>query len=396
MFEKIILRRAENGAGISAGDLAEALFYYQNVHLVLDYGCMIGLIQKIGMPTFLSLLSRPTVSAIYTEDMLTVFPETINSKQYYSFEAFHIVGNESAGTLHTPKKRFEFLLTDKCGYSRKHAKNYQERFRKLAPFRKLNSDHYVEGGLLNAATLDLLDASYVQEAIKLSLENHVGKGNFPSNFSFNIFPENNRFQIDTNLNFSELTKHHKVKWGGSGDLRPANLLLDILNAKNELIFASHFGGEMYTSSLTSKLIDLKCAGLLKRANIDQVNIDNFTKSINQEAPRIKDCIDSGERSFDDFLQLLDKSEKFKSWLVDRNPDVDLVAEYIQAITSEGWIQSIPSKSIRYILSGIAGVIEPISGNLVSLADSFLIEKIFGGWKPNRFVNNELIPFLDSE
>ena len=37
MFEKIVLHRSDQGNSITAGELAEALLYYQNVHLILDY-----------------------------------------------------------------------------------------------------------------------------------------------------------------------------------------------------------------------------------------------------------------------------------------------------------------------------------------------------------------------
>ena len=61
MFEKIILRRSDKGPALSAGELAEALLFYQNVHIVLDYSSLRGLINQIGMPSIVSLLSRPNV-----------------------------------------------------------------------------------------------------------------------------------------------------------------------------------------------------------------------------------------------------------------------------------------------------------------------------------------------
>ncbi len=40
MFEKIILRRSDKGPGLTAGELAEALLFYQNVHIVLDFSSL--------------------------------------------------------------------------------------------------------------------------------------------------------------------------------------------------------------------------------------------------------------------------------------------------------------------------------------------------------------------
>lgn len=49
MFESIVLRKSETGQNISAGQIAEALLYYQKVHLVLCTGTLIKLLKQIGI-----------------------------------------------------------------------------------------------------------------------------------------------------------------------------------------------------------------------------------------------------------------------------------------------------------------------------------------------------------
>ena len=49
MFEKIVLKRSIDGPPISLGELAEALLFYQNVHLVLDHSTLSHLIESIRM-----------------------------------------------------------------------------------------------------------------------------------------------------------------------------------------------------------------------------------------------------------------------------------------------------------------------------------------------------------
>jgi hypothetical protein len=394
LFEKVILRRSENGAALTAGELAEALLFYQNVHIILDFGSLSGLIQQIGMPTLLSLLSKPNISAVYTEDMLTVMPTVINGSQYYSFEAMQIVGNEKVGNLPTQKKRFEHLLMVQGRYDKKQSKRYFDRFRGYVPFRKLTDDHYIKGGILSAANMDLLDNEYLKSSIRLGLEDRVGSSATPPDFDFEVYQEGKQFHINTNLNFGELSHIQSIKAGQKMGFNETHLMLDILNTRNELVFASHFGGEFYTSNLSSRMIDLKCSGLLKRISIEQQNISDFSRVVTAEAPRIKDLINSKAKTFDEFLSLLDRSAKFKSWLVNVNPDQEIVAEYLKAVSSEGWAQSIPSKMLRYVLTGVIGAIEPITGHSFSLADTFLLEKLTGGWKPNRFVEKNLSSFLE--
>lgn len=394
MFEKVILKSSDSGAAITAGELAEALLYYQNVHLVLDYGSVMGLVRQIGMPNLLTTLNRPNVSAIYTEQMLTVLPQTINNRQYFSFEAIRICGSELVGQLHSAKRRFTFMLEDKCNIPRKRAMLYQERFRKLAPFKRITDDSFIEGGLIRAAHEELADKNLVKDAIKVSLKHSVGLQHIPEHFEYRVFLEENRFTVDTDLDFSALSKVYSSRWGGS--LSVVNPLLDFFIFKSDLAFAAHYGSEIYTSHRTSDLIDLKCKGLLRRINLDKTNINSFSRTVTQNAPKLRDVINSGERTYDEFLVLLDKAEKFKKWIGNKSPEQELISEYLKDISSEPTISKLPSKLIRYFFTTAIGMIEPITGNALSLTDTFLVEKMLGGWRPNRFVTENLSPFVDVE
>jgi hypothetical protein len=65
MFDHVVLRRAGGGQTLSAGQIAEALLYYQKVHLVIDRGTLLGLVRQIGMSQLLRLLQRQDFSAVY-------------------------------------------------------------------------------------------------------------------------------------------------------------------------------------------------------------------------------------------------------------------------------------------------------------------------------------------
>lgn len=394
MFEKVIVRSSENGAAITAGELAEALLYFQNVHIILDYGSVLGLVRQMGMSTLLAILNRPSVSAIYTEQMLTLYPEFINYKQYYSFNAIQFCGSDSVGQLHTAKRRFEFLLEDKCGIPRKRARVYQERFRKLAPFKTITGDNFIEGGLLNIAHADLEDKDYVLKAVITSLRYSVGEKNIPKDFNYRVFLEDDRFTVETDLDFEALSQAYNARWGGN--ISVTKPLLDILISRSDLAFAAHYGSELYTSIRTSELIDLKCRGLLRRINLDKSQINLFSKSVTYDAPRLRDVINSGERTFEQFLVMLDNAERFKHWVGKIAPEQELISEYLKELTSEPTISRLPSKLIRYFFTSAASIIEPISGNALSLADSFLVEKMLSGWRPNRFVTKQLTPFVNTE
>jgi hypothetical protein len=68
--------------------------------------------------------------------------------------------------------------------------------------------------------------------------------------------------------------------------------------------------------------------LLRRRDRSLNEIDLF-QDLHLGGRNIADTIDTGERSFAEFLRLLDEASKFKSWLVNSNPDRKLITEYLK-------------------------------------------------------------------
>ena len=84
MFEKTVLRRSEGGLALSAGQLAEALLFYQNVHLVIDRGTFASLLSTIGIGRLMSLLQRPGFTAVYCEEEVFVSTESVGAFRLYT------------------------------------------------------------------------------------------------------------------------------------------------------------------------------------------------------------------------------------------------------------------------------------------------------------------------
>lgn len=396
MFEKIVLRRSDKGPALTAGELAEALLFYQNVHLILDHGSLSGLINQIGMPTLVSLLTRPNISAVYCENLLATRTETKNNIATHSFVAISFSGDQEVGQLTSRKKKLEYILIKKHGYNKKQAKRLVERFRLKVPFRDLTNDHFIDGGIIKAAQQDLIDESFIHNSIRLALIDILGFENVPSNFIFKPHVGESEFQIETDLNFLEISDVAKKRQSHDGDITPAHLIGNVLNARADTILASFYGGEFYTSDLTSEIICLKYSELLRRVGIEKNELNEFNEIVVSTAPSLREVINSKERTFDEFLKMLDKSQRFREWAKGVNPDEKLVKEYWSEVSAEGWIDKLPSKALRYIIGTTIGAIEPLTGHAVSIADSFLLDKIIGGWRPSHFVDHTLKPFIDND
>lgn len=395
MFEKIILKSSDSGQPITLGELAEALLFYQNVHIILDYSSLSKIVSSMGMEKLLSLLSRQNVSAVYYEDSLGTQTQKFGAIEAHSFMSFMLSGDQAIGQLKKRKDRLEFILM-RLGYDKRQARTLMEQFRRKVPIRKLNDNYFIEGGILNAAWQDLSDATYIQEATKLALIKQVGS-NYPlTNYRFEVDSHFPNFYIKTNIDFIDLNNKLKQINHSYEDITPAQLINNILVAKADTILAANYGGEFFTSALSSEIIQLRYIELLKRINIDKKELNIFKEISIPNSPSIKEIINSGERSFDEFLSLLDKSSKFREWVHGINPDEKIATAYLNEVNTQSWANKGPTKTLRYILSTAIGAIEPISGAAYSAADTFILEKFFGGWRPSHFINEKLKPFLSTE
>ncbi len=394
MFESIVLRRSIDGPAITAGELAEALLFYQNVHIVLDYSSLISLDSSIGIYNLFNLINRPGVTATYIEDMPGT--QTTQSPQgpQYSLVAFMLSGDKDTGPVKSRKKRLEQIFL-KRGYDKGKARNIVERFRHSIKIKNLTGDHFVKGGLISAARCDLTDDKYVNAAARSEVKRLLSNNVLPADFFFRVNTVGEKFSVSTNIDFNEISANQQAKDPNAGKYTPAHITSAILDASIGTIYASHYGGDYYTSNSESQIIQIKQHHLLKRTQINKDQIEGFKSVAINDSPSVADVINNGERSFDEFLELLSSTDKFKKWLRGKSPDENLVSAYLDDVTSSTWLNKIPGKSIRYVVSEIAGVVEPITGTVLSVTDSFFLDKIFGGWRPNQFVSKELSKFLNT-
>lgn len=395
MFEKIVRRRSEGGPALTIGELAEALLFYQNVHLWLDHGSLESIVRKIGMPILLAILARPNVSAVYCEQTLGTQTERISEvSQRHRFVAFKLAGHQDIGEFRSRKDRLTFIL-ERMGVVRGQARLQAQKFLERVPVRSLEGDTLMPGGVISAASEDMMDSAYVHEAVRrilgIASPERVSRA-----FRFEVITDPPYYFINTDIDFSDVNARRRAQDPNLHPLTEAHLLTEILVARAELSIAARYGGELYTSELTAEIIKLRFAELLQRAGLETQERREFREIAVPDVPSIREIINKGGRTFDEFLQLLDKSQRFREWIQTVNPDEKLVEAYFRDVTAQGWLQSLPARMIRYVLTSGISAAAPITGLLLSAADSLLLEKVTAGWRPSIFVQRKLRPFLDVE
>jgi hypothetical protein len=392
MFEHIVIRRSQDGLPISAGQIAEAMLYYQKVHLFIDRGTLFNLIQQIGTARILTLLRRAEVSAVYCEEMLCTRTDSIGVSQYHNFVAATFYGHESVGHLKTPEECLQFGL-ERHGIPKKEAKRFSKIFLSLVPTRKFSGNHFLQGGIAEAAKRDLLDTEYVSQAIRKAIAVTQGGNEVGDDLKLELINSGLGTFVFTNIDLASINRRRVQSIPTIEPLTIAHLLSNLLEARADLALASFYGGDFVTSTITSSIIQVRHAELLRRSNLNVDSRQQFTEVVLPDSPSLAEVIDSGERSFDEFLGLMDRAARFKDWLKAVNPDENLIRTYMRDISSEGWIQRLPAKNLRYILTLALDATNPVVGLASGFVDNFVVEKLFSGWRPNHFVSGKLSPFV---
>lgn len=107
-------------------------------------------------------------------------------------------------------------------------------------------------------------------------------------------------------------------------------------------------------------------------------------------PDIGMAFASGQLSASQLLELRYSKhcEALRDWFSKRSPGdsaEEMVAQFVESLGKPTWIESIPIKMLRFAATTGIGVLEPISGGIVSAVDSFLLSRWAIGKSPRLFL-----------
>lgn len=393
MFNKIVLMRSEHGEPLTPGELAQAMFFYQHVHIVFEPGSLISLVNSIGSDQILELISRDNISAVYIEDYLIVQNISLAYK-HFSFDSYTIVGDSDGSLMETPHRRLAYQFEKHCNLSRMAASSFAVKFLNKVRVRKYNSDFFVPNGIFKTAQLELNDTSLLHETSRRLLEHHKGSSEVGP-FNIKAIPTLQGFTIETDIDFNDLKLRNSVT-SEESPFTLSNFLAQILLAKSDTLLSAFYGGDIYTSNLSSEIIKIRHQEILKKVNADQDTIKLFEEVILQNASPIKELINSNQRTFKEFIQLLDKSAPLRAWTSTLEPDKNMVADYMANMNSKSWTNNSTVRNLRFLVCTFVGIVNTPAGIALSAADTFLIDKLSKGWRPHQFIEKELKPFVNPE
>ncbi|SIR38445.1 hypothetical protein [Pseudacidovorax sp. RU35E] len=372
--------------------LAEAMLFYKKTHIVFDRLTATQLALKLG-PILITLLKRPDVSAVYLEELLGTVTRKAAGIEFHDFGAMLLTSTQEAGPIKSSEERLSLDLA-RAGMTAIEARNFAQHFLRWVPVRRLESDHFVRGGMAKMSRSYFADEAFLSASLRSIVNIMPGGHDLASDFKVQVFPGEFGHHVFHQIDLNRINYELRAISPSPQDVTTAHLLTAFLEAVTDMTLAAHYGSDFTTSGISSAVILLRYQEILNRLRKNQDEIDSFREIVHTGMPTIAEVIDSGQQSFESFLSLLDKSKKFREWIHSANPDEGLVQEYFKSISTEHWIQTGKAKVIRYLIGQAADAFDSQLGLAVGFADAFIVEKVLKGWRPSHFIDNKLAPFLN--
>lgn len=386
-----MLRNSQEAGNVTLGAMAEALLFYQNTRVIIGHGMLVSLARGGLLSDIIGLVREGRLKAVHCEETLGTITNSYGVLQAHDFASFKLVGHESdrgANRL----ERVEISLRTQ-GIEPRTAKALATAFVEAIPQKSFTKDDYLKGGIPAAARADATDINTLKGLLRVGLADVPGGYDAGDDLRADCVLSDLGYFLFANIDFAGINMRRAAMTPALDPLTPAALLSLVLESRADMHLAAYYGGDFTTTAPNSALVRWRQAHLLDRTNLNREEKENFSEIILPDYPSVREVIDNGERSFTEFLKLLDKAQKFKVWLAKANPDQKLVGQYIEALKADTWTEKTPIKTLRYVVSLGAGLVDPTLGVIAGLADAFILDRYLKGWRPNHFVDSRLKPFV---
>jgi hypothetical protein len=167
----------------------------------------------------------------------------------------------------------------------------------------------------------------------------------------------------------------------------ADLVLRASEINMEIVMATSLGNtDIYISKGSEKVLAKK----LSRCKLDKSLVESFISLLElNNIPDIRHAVLAGGIDLPRIWSLRNRkiSENFRKWLreVDPKNGRDLEKAYIEALGGKAFSESLPIKTLRFVITSLAGL-NPAVGLITSAIDSFFVDKWLSGYSPKLFLD----------
>lgn len=387
MFDSIVFKNSySHDQKIDVGALAESLIFYGKVKIVGNQGTLKYLLRKIPPAIFLDLIERDIIEFHFLSDNLAVHirnvSETRNhyslatlqdSKTTYNEHAFTTFKDAASSSPQAKTMAYKF---EKKLHQLDHGS-----FNQNALLKKWENSEAVESSI--STILDYLAPQYIQkDKLRFRIE----------------YPSTGGFFIDTNIDPLLLSRTYRLPLPMKQGVPISVLLSQLQYSYESSFFSASLDSELFVDPYEQEMQKKTLQGLWARDNEPQKEVNDFVDLTLDNCNTIREAVNSGRVSFYEVVKVINSSKAFKRWIQGVPPEKTLMQEFYKETIKDSALSKLPAKTSKWILftgtslalgSVLSGGIATTAALTMGVIDTFLADKIIGGWKPHQFVEGSL-------
>ena len=372
---------------LNLGRILETMLYYDRVHLMMNAETFAGLWDTLGPDDLGVLLGHHTITTTLTPQTLGIQSEVGTALTTHHPVAFKLSGREGkvihdkddVGTLVQMLER----LPNRPGGT-------WAQVNKLLKLTKASRYAKMLGGEV-ASRQRLVSLARDQDTLKLFVRGWaIANGQLVNeqalqHAEISLIEFGERFAISSTVSLEQMV----ARWNPSETW--ATILASIQDYAVDLYLSNAHSADIVTAPEISEVASARVDLSLQRGAQNSAQISAFEEMVFGDAHGFADAINDGLISFSEALKVIDQSRRFRTWAKGLSPDASIISEYHRAITKDTVLQKLPFSTARFAFFNSVGMAAdaaaPGAGLISSAIDTFIVERIAGGWRPNFFVRN---------
>lgn len=389
MFERaVVINPGLADGNIDVGRLLDAMLYYQSIEVICDSRFLTGLWRRIGKDDTRALLSHPSLAVKITPEMPAIMNNRTNGVGEHSPLFISHAGRDGARI--DPKDTVKILhqMISKTSDASLSDVKYVISAATDTRFNKLLGSSNLRMGMFESLIRDSV-------SMRLFLRSYADSKRFKvrmdllERLEVSVFRGAKGYIISNNIMLNNIVP------GGDLDDCWDKVLPHVQDYGIDLHLAQARSADILCSDKNSQVSAIRLDLSINRALDSDRQKSAFENFVFEDARPMGAAVNSGNITISQALRLIDETEKFRLWLNGLPPDSDIVKQYHIAVTKDTVLNKLPSKLCRFSFFTGTGVIADLLGTgglgtaagvALSAVDSFVIDGLVKGWRPNIFVD----------
>ena len=393
MFDSILYRGSKPpGLIIDTGAIAESLIFYGTIKIAGNSAVLKALLKSVPPFELLSLMRAGKIEFYYFGDQVGVA-----SRENGKGELVHSLVSFSS-PQHTIETTASQSFLSVAGASSAGIIGASEFESLVRPIDHAAFDQKsIENALYNANRANRLASAYIESVVPAyaNLRQH----------SFNLTEESQGMLVHTSIDFELLNRfYHEQVTPEHDTITAASIIAAIQNAYETAYLAGTLDSEVFLDDTQRAVLSDTISAIVEFSESSEQQLEKFIELTLGNGHAIREAVNSGEVKFSEVISLLEKADNFRSWLHSQTPETSLIAEFYANSTRDTWAEKVPAKTMRFaVFTGLGlvadafltGGLGTLTGMGLGATDSFLLDKLIGGWKPHQFVDHSLKPVFSA-